>query len=114
MSPGADNVGRCWEAVHARLAEQAAEPGAVVLLHRTGLLARYFDAGGREVLIGLQQAARRPEESPHGVWLLCPGESARDSPRLGTHIVEVTDGSERVVLTREFLHGLRGEPEGAA
>ena len=45
-------------------------------LHDAGLLARYSAAGGHELLAGLQAAARRPTTTPHGLWLLCPGDSA--------------------------------------
>src|SRR5262249_3368418 len=35
----------------------------------------YWEAGGREPLPGLQQSARRPADTPHGLWLLLPRET---------------------------------------
>jgi len=85
----------------------------VLFLHRASLLSRYFHGGGHAVLTGLQNAARRPNQAPHGLWLLCPSESAMDAPNLDGRIVEVLGDSERVVLDREFLTGLRNRA-GAA
>jgi hypothetical protein len=107
-------VERACERIGRRLRELADDDGTVLFLHNAGLLARYFDAGGRTVLTSLQNAARRPSDVPHGVWLLCPGESELDSPQLDGQTVEVLGESERVVLTRSLLAGLRSGAGSAA
>ncbi|ROS32029.1 BREX system serine/threonine kinase PglW [Amycolatopsis thermoflava] len=115
MSPGlASYVRTTWERVHVRLDELAADAGVVLFLHHASLMARYFDEGGRAVLTGLQNAARRPDDAPHGMWLLCPADSALDTPQLDGRIVEVLTDSERVVLDRVFLDELRAAADGAA
>ncbi|HEV2345493.1 MAG TPA: BREX system serine/threonine kinase PglW [Actinocrinis sp.] len=72
---------------------------AVLLLYNAGLLARYWDIAGRGLLTGFQQSARRASETPHGLWLVCPAESARSSPTLDGRLVEtvIPDG-EWIVL----------------
>ncbi|AUS81915.1 BREX system serine/threonine kinase PglW [Actinoalloteichus sp. AHMU CJ021] len=102
----ASYVTAAWNRLRARLMEFAADDG-VLFLHEATLLARYFDEGGHDLLTGVQNAARRPREAPHGLWLLCPADSALDAPRLGTRLVEVLGDSERVVLDSEFLAALR-------
>lgn len=107
MSPGlASYVRACWARVGGHLTEQGAD-GAVLFLHDAGLLARYADAGGHDLLVTLQAAARHPARAPHGLWLLCPAASATGAPQLDGHVVEVVDGSERLVLDGDFLDGLR-------
>jgi serine/threonine protein kinase len=81
----------------------------VLFLHDAGLLARYWDSGGRELLTGLQNAARRPAGSPFGLWLLCPGENAREVPRLELQTVEVLGEHERVALDGAAIGWLHGE-----
>ena len=110
----ASYVAATWDRVRQRLAEQAAGNRVVLFLHHADLLARYFDEGGHEVLTGLQNAARRARDVPHGLWLLCPGESAQDAPHLGKRIVEVIGDAERVILSGEFLDQLRARGSGAA
>ena len=113
MAPGlASYVRTTWERVRAELATVAAAPATVLFLHHASLLARYIDEGGHELLTSLQNAARRPKEAPHGLWLLCPAQSALDTPQLDNRIVEVLGDAERVVLDRVFLDGLRAS--GAA
>lgn len=107
-------VERAWERIGQRLREMAGDGGTVLFLHNAGLLARYFDAGGHALLTSLQNAARRPSDVPHGLWLLCPAESELDSPQLDGQIVEVLGESERVVLTRSLLAGLRDGTGSAA
>jgi hypothetical protein len=68
---------------------------------------------GQELLVGLQSDARSPATAPHGLWLLCPGDSAA-TPHLDGLMVEVTDVSERLVLDGDFLDGLRAGVSGAA
>ncbi|WP_228684695.1 BREX system serine/threonine kinase PglW [Amycolatopsis thermoflava] len=115
MSPGlASYVRTTWERVRTRLDELAADAGVVLFLHHASLMARYFDEGGRAMLTGLQNAARRPDDAPHGMWLLCPADSALDTPQLDGRIVEVLTDSERVVLDRVFLDELRAAADGAA
>jgi hypothetical protein len=60
------------------LAEQAG-PRAIVFAHQAGLPARYWDAGGRELLVTLQAAARHPPTARTG-----RGSSSPPSPS-GTH-----------------------------
>ncbi len=107
-------VADAWTRLRERLHAQAAGESRLLFLHHAGLVARYWDMGGHEFLTGLQQAARRPHEAPHGLWLLCPAESARDTPHLDRQIVEVLTEDERVVLDKGFLARLRGEADDAA
>lgn len=96
-------------------AAEASGPRAVLLLHDTGLVARYWEAGGRTLLTGLQQAARRPADIPHGLWLLLPQEDAMATPALDGRTVEIVDrASEWEILDRLFLKGLRPEAGGPA
>lgn len=93
----------------ADLAEQAG-PRTVPLLHRAGLVARYWEAGGRELLVSLQQSARRPADTPHGLWLLVPMDDPQATPALEGRTVDVVDRvSEWVVLEGLPLRELRGE-----
>lgn len=106
LAPGLASYARAsWERVRDRL-DKMGDGGAVLLLHDAGLLARYADAGGHELLVGLQAAARNPVTAPHGLWLLCPGDSAAGTPALDGLVVEVIDGSERLALNGDFLAGL--------
>jgi hypothetical protein len=115
ISPGlASYLRAVWTRVEQRMLRLAAEPNTVLFVHDAGLLARYYDQGGHELLTRLQNAARLPSAAPHGFWLLCPAESALDTPNLDGHIVEIFDDTERVVLSGAFLAGLRGEPGTAA
>ncbi|CAL9525119.1 hypothetical protein SUDANB60_03907 [Streptomyces sp. enrichment culture] len=85
------------------VAEEAG-PRSVVLLHEAGLIASYWDAGGRELLAGLQQATRRPVDTAHGLWLLLPTEDPRATPTLDGRTVEVVDrATEWEVLDGLFL-----------
>jgi hypothetical protein len=103
-------VTRVFPRVTGRLLSLAAPEKTVLLLHNAGPLARYFDVGGHELLTRLQQAARRPGEAPHGLWLLCPSENARATPSLDGRTVEAIGGdAEWVVLSRSFLAHLREE-----
>jgi len=107
----ASYVRTAWERVRERVTTPA---DTVLLMHRASLLARYFDEGGHGLLTGLQNAARRPNEAPHGMWLLCPSESAMDAPNLDNQIVEVLGDTERVVLNKDFIDGLRSGTGSAA
>ncbi|GDY33794.1 BREX system serine/threonine kinase PglW [Gandjariella thermophila] len=110
----ASYVRTTWTRVEHQLVDLAAREKTVLFLHDAGLLARYFDDGGRDLLTRLQNAARRPADDPHGLWLLCPAESELDTPRLENRTVEVLDASERAVLSRSFLDALRGVSDHAA
>jgi hypothetical protein len=106
MSPGlASSVRASWDRVGERL--RPADPTEVLFLHDAGLLGRYADAGGHDLLVALQAAARSPDVVPHGLWLLCPGDSAAGTPQLEGHVVAVTDTSQRLALDGDFLAGLR-------
>ncbi|MBT2411756.1 BREX system serine/threonine kinase PglW [Streptomyces sp. ISL-12] len=98
------------ERVRQRVVELAERSGprTVLLLHEAGLIARYWEAGGRELVAGLQQAARRPSDVPHGLWLLLPAEDPRATPTLDGRTVEVVDRvSEWEVLDGLFVRQLR-------
>ena len=100
-------VQQAWERLRDRLEASSDGERTVLLLHHAGLVGRYADLGGREFLTGLQQAARSARAWPHGLWVLCPGESKREAPQLDGLRVEALTEAERVVLDREFLHGPR-------
>ncbi|WP_285505844.1 BREX system serine/threonine kinase PglW [Actinokineospora sp. NBRC 105648] len=105
-------VDHTWQRVESALLARAAER-QVLLVHDAGLLARYFEAGGRELLVRLQKAARRAPDRPHGLWLLCPGEAANTTPRLDGRIVEIEDTAEQVVLGRGFMDQLKSATSAA-
>jgi serine/threonine protein kinase len=86
----------------------------VLFLHGCGLLARYFADGGRELLVELQRSARLATERPHGLWLLCPSDAPRDTPRLDGHVVEAIGEAEWAVLDGAFLDSIRDRPGTAA
>lgn len=110
VKPGlATFVRAVWQRVGEQLADRSATPRTVLLLHDAGLIARYWDEGGHAFLTGLQHAARRPDEAPHGLWLLCPVESRVQIPHLDGRTVEVIGGDgEQVYLNGEFLGALTG------
>ncbi|MGW7277613.1 hypothetical protein ACWGIV_04740 [Streptomyces sp. NPDC054844] len=83
------------------LAERSG-PRTVLPAHDAGLIARYWEAGGRELTAVLQQSARRPPGTPHGLWLLVPAEDPRATPTLDGRTVEVVDR----VTEWEVLDGL--------
>ncbi|MGV9812143.1 hypothetical protein ACWDTQ_09400 [Streptomyces cellulosae] len=62
------------ERVLARAVALAEQSGlrTVLFVHEAALTARYWSAGGRELLVTLQEAARHPGGVPHGLWLLVP------------------------------------------
>lgn len=108
MSPGlASYVRAAWKRVEERLLSPSSAH-SVLFVHDAGLLARYFDEGGHDLLTKMQNAARRAADAPRGLWLLCPGESALDTVQLDGRTVEVLGDSERVVLISTFLAELRG------
>jgi hypothetical protein len=98
------------ERVRQRAVETAERTGprSVLLAHEAGLIARYWEAGGRELLAALQQSARRPADTPHGLWLLLPAEDPRATPTLDGRTVEVVDrATEWEVLDGLFLKSVR-------
>jgi serine/threonine protein kinase len=101
-------VSRVWPRVAEQIAQTAqATQGAVLFVHTAGLLGRYWEAGGHQTLVDLQNAARRGGASPHGLWLLCPSESPREVSHLDRRTVEALGEAERAVLERSFLDELR-------
>ncbi|MFD5110143.1 BREX system serine/threonine kinase PglW [Streptomyces cinereoruber] len=88
---------------------EAAGPRTVLLAHRSALIARYWAAGGQDLLVALQESARRPADAPHGLWLLVPMEDPAASPALDGRTVDVVDRvSEWAVLDGLFLKELKG------
>ncbi|WP_234018840.1 MULTISPECIES: BREX system serine/threonine kinase PglW [unclassified Streptomyces] len=81
------------ERVAARCTEFAEQTGprTVLLAHRASLVARYWEAGGRELLVGLQEAARSATATPHGLWLLVPMDDPQATPALDGRTVDVVD-----------------------
>jgi serine/threonine protein kinase len=113
LTPGLRSyLGHVWPRVESRLLAAAGDT-RVLFVHDAGLLARYYDAGGRELLSRLQNAARRPADHPHGLWLLCPAESSTTAPTLDGRTVEAI-GTEQVVLDKAFLDMLKERAATAA
>ncbi|MFE0803713.1 BREX system serine/threonine kinase PglW [Streptomyces sp. NPDC058812] len=89
------------------LAEQSG-PRTVLFAHEAALTARYWTAGGRELLVRLQDFARRPADIPHGLWLLVPMEDPDASPALDGRTVDIPDRrSEWEPLKGLFLKDLK-------
>jgi len=94
------------------LAERSG-PRKVLFAHEAGLVARYWNAGGRELLVALQEAARRPADVPHGLWLLVPMEDPDVSPALDGRTVDIVDRmSEWAVVDGLFLKELKDAGHG--
>ncbi len=94
------------EETWARLEEhiRAAGNGGIVFLHDATPIARY--TGGAELLAKLTVAARDAEESPAGLWLLCPMEDPQSPPQLDRQTVSVIPGdAEQLFVPGEFAHG---------
>ncbi|MCX4587024.1 BREX system serine/threonine kinase PglW [Streptomyces sp. NBC_01481] len=104
-----------WGRVESRLLARASAPRTVLFLYDAGLVARYWDEGGRDLLVKLQGAARRPADAPHGLWLLSPVETRSQLPHLDGRTVECIGGDgERTHLDTLFLDVLRGGEAGAS
>ncbi|WP_434582334.1 BREX system serine/threonine kinase PglW [Carbonactinospora thermoautotrophica] len=88
-------VAEAWQ----RLEERVRGVPGVALLHGATPLARY--TGGPELLARLAEAARQADESPYGLWLLCPMEDPREWPRLDDHVVGVLGENEQLALPRD-------------
>lgn len=108
IKPGlASFVRVVWQRVERAVLARADAPRTVLFLHDAGLVARYWDEGGHAFLVRLQNAARRPADAPHGLWLLCPVESRAQAPGLDGRTVEVIGGDgEKAPLDGEFLQSL--------
>ncbi|AOW87765.1 serine/threonine protein kinase [Streptomyces olivaceus] len=95
------------------LAEQLG-PRTVLFAHEATLTARYWAAGGRELLVRLQERARRPSDVPHGLWLLVPMEDPEASPALDGRTVDIVDQvSEWVRVKGLFLRELKARSAAA-
>ncbi|MFD9484314.1 BREX system serine/threonine kinase PglW [Streptomyces sp. NPDC059991] len=96
-----------WARVEDSLLERAAAPRTVLFLYDAGLLARYWEEGGRDLLLKLQHAARLPAEAPHGLWLLCPVETRGQDPHVDGRTVEyIGSDGERTHLDSRFVETL--------
>ncbi|WP_199044187.1 BREX system serine/threonine kinase PglW [Glycomyces salinus] len=87
---------KVWERVRAELLAEAEPP--VLLLHNATPLARY--EGGRRLLAELIEAARTPDTTPWGLWLLCPMASTNAPARLDDHEVHPQQFSGEQILLR--------------
>ncbi|MEW2069081.1 hypothetical protein [Streptomyces sp. NPDC007346] len=100
-----------WQRVADDLAARFAEPCTALFFHDAGLVARYWDEGGRTFLVTFQAASRRPSEEPHGLWLLCPMESRIQDPHLdGRPVDALRNDGELAYLAR--ANSPRKWPEG--
>ncbi|MHC0429476.1 BREX system serine/threonine kinase PglW [Streptomyces sp. O3] len=108
IKPGlASFVRVVWQRVEQEVLARADAPRTVLFLHDAGLVARYWDEGGHAFLVRVQNAARRPADAPHGLWLLCTVETRAQEPKLDGRTVEVIGGDgERAHLDGEFLQSL--------
>lgn len=108
-------VSRVWPRVGEQLAELAKRRvGEVLFVHTAGLLGHYYEAGGHDLLVGLQRSARQAGATPHGLWLLCPSHSPHEVPHLDGRTVEITGGdAERAIVTKRFLDHVAGDAVGA-
>ena len=79
---------RTWSLLEEQI--RAAGTSGIVLLHDATPIARY--TGGVELLARLVGAARDAQESPVGLWLLCPMEDPQAPPRLDRVTVSVIPG----------------------
>lgn len=85
-----------------RLEARTRSADGIVFLHDATPLARY--TGGADLLARLVVAARRSDEAPHGLWLLCPMAEPRQQPRLDSLTVGVIPGdAEQLALPSSLL-----------
>ena len=81
---------------------RAISNSGIVLLHDATPIARY--TGGVELLARLEVAARDADESPAGLWLLCPMEDPQAPPQLDRVTVSVIPGdAEQLYVPGELL-----------
>jgi hypothetical protein len=85
-----------WRRLKAELLAHADTP--VLLLHNATPLARY--EGGQQLLNELIDAARTPDTTPWGLWLLCPMASTNAPARLDHHDVHPQQFSGEQLLLR--------------
>ncbi|MGI8447168.1 MAG: hypothetical protein ACR2MP_08330, partial [Streptosporangiaceae bacterium] len=88
--------GRLLDAVWERLDKHIRATPGTVLLHDATPLARY--AGGIRLLSRLAAAARQADESPHGLWLLCPMDDPRKPALLDEQTVATLGENEQLVV----------------
>ena len=69
-----------------------------MLLHDATPLARY--AGGTQFLSRLVADARQADETPHGLWLLCPMDDPRKPAVLDELTVPALGENEQIVVRR--------------
>jgi serine/threonine protein kinase len=98
-------VGATWQRLEAHVA--AVGNGGIVLLHDAAPLARY--TGGGELLARLAVAARQAGESPRGLWLFCPMQSPKDSPRLDDMTVAVIPGDAEQLFVPDSFADSQGD-----
>jgi hypothetical protein len=90
--------GRLLDEVWTRIDGRIRELDGVVLLHDATPLARY--PGGVELLSRLAAAARRSDEAPYGLWLVCPMDDPRSPARLDATIVAALGENEQLAVPR--------------
>jgi serine/threonine protein kinase len=104
-SPGASPAARsgfarlvdtAWQ----RLEQRVRSATGTVLLHGATPLARY--PGGLELLNRLKVAAADPDESPRGLWLLCPMADPRAEALLDRMVVGTIGENEQLAVPGGF------------
>jgi serine/threonine protein kinase len=88
-----------WERLDARIHDL---PGTV-LLHDATPLARF--AGGTDLLARLAGAARQVNETPHGLWLLCPMDDPRKPALLDERGVGALGENEQITARPSVIAG---------
>jgi serine/threonine protein kinase len=93
-----------WSLIETQL--RATGSGIVFLHDARPLTPRY--PGGADLLARLAGAARQSGEMPRGLWLFCPMEDPRSSPRLDGMTVPVLPGeAEQIVVPSGFGASVR-------
>jgi len=93
-------VDEVWRRLADRVREAAQQSGTAVFLHDTAPLTRY--TGGLDLLARLADAARRPDEAPWGLWVLCPMGHPQNDALLDGEPVGVYGAEEQLDLPRGF------------
>ena len=102
MNGLAELLGETWTRLEEHI--RAVGNSGIVLLHDATPIARYL--GGAELLAKLEVAARDADESPAGLWLLCPMEDPQSPPQLDRVTVSVIPGdAEQLYVPGEFANG---------
>jgi len=94
--PARTGFGRLLDTVWGRLDKQIRSRPGTVLLHDATPLARY--AGGTQFLSRLVADARQADETPHGLWLLCPMDDPRKPAVLDELTVPALGENEQIVV----------------